>query len=245
MLPFPGCQPGDRYGCLGQVYRRAPNQRSPLLDNLVAHWQLEEASSTRFDSHGSNHLTDNNTVGQAAGKLGNAASFVASNEESLSIADNAALSMADIDFTIAGWVYFDMLDFCGVAGKWEAGPQLEYLVYYDGSNLRFCVSANGSTPTSIANSQTISATTWYFFVGWHDSVANTINISVNNNTPASLSHSTGVFDGTAPFELGRNDEGASWLNGRLDSVSIWKRVLTSAERTQLYNSGNGLDYPFS
>lgn len=24
----------------------------------------------------------------------------------------------------------------------------------------------------------------------------------------------------------------------------WKRVLTAAERTQLYNSGAGLDYPF-
>jgi hypothetical protein len=68
---------------------------------------------------------------------------------------------------------------------------------------------------------------------------------VNNNSAASVSHSTGVFNGTAPFHLGRNEEGLSWLNGRLDGVSIWKRILAAAERTQLYNSGSGLDYPFA
>jgi hypothetical protein len=54
-----------------------------------------------------------------------------------------------------------------------------------------------------------------------------------------------VFDGSAAFGLGRNEDSLAWLDGRLDSVSIWKRMLTAAERTQLYNSGNGLDYPFA
>lgn len=218
---------------------------SPLLTSLIAHWRLDEASGVRADAHGGNALTDNNTTGQAAGKLGNAALFVAANQESLSSGDNADLSMGDIDFTIAGWVYFTTTAFAGLAGKWGPGPVLEYLVYFDGTNIRFHVSANGGSNVSVANSHTISAGVWYFFVAWHDSVANTINLSVNNNTPASVSHSGGVFNGDAAFCLGRNEEGLSWLNGRLDSVSIWKRLLTAAERTQLYNSGNGLDYPFA
>jgi hypothetical protein len=245
MLPFPGCQPGDRYGCLGQIYRRSANQSSPLLSSLVAHWRLEEASGTRFDSHGGNDLSENNSVGSAAGKLGNAVLFAAANEESLAIADNGTLSMGDIDFTIAGWVYFESLGSGGLVSKWGAGPVLEYMVYFNGTNLQFLISANGSAAVSITNSQAVSATTWYFFVAWHDAMANTINLTVNNNTAASLSHSTGVFDGTAAFSLGRNEEGLSWLDGRLDSVSIWKRILTSGERTQLHNSGNGLDYPFA
>jgi hypothetical protein len=243
MLPFPGCQPGGPYGCVEHIYRRPVSARSPLLDSLISHWRLEEASGTRFDAHGANDLTENNTVASAVGKLGNAASFIAANQESLSIADNPSLSMGDIDFTIAGWVYLTTLDFTGLVGKWTAGT-VEYLVYYDGTNLRFYVSANGTTNANLANSQVISAATWYFFVAWHDSVANSINITVNNNTPASLTHSSGVFNGTAPFYLGFNQEGLTWLNGRLDSVSVWKRVLTSAERTQLYNAGAGLDYPF-
>ena len=80
--------------------------------------------------------------------------------------------------------------------------------------------------------------------GKHDAADDTINISVNNNTPASVTHSTGVFDSNASFYLGRNEEGGTWLGGRLDSISVWKRVLNSAERTLLYNGGSGLDYPF-
>ncbi|HKQ39583.1 MAG TPA: LamG-like jellyroll fold domain-containing protein, partial [Verrucomicrobiae bacterium] len=85
----------------------------------------------------------------------------------------------------------------------------------------------------------------YFFVVWHDATANTINISVNNTAAASTGHSTGVNSGTSALFLGLNEEGVAFLNGRLDSISIWKRLLTPSERTRLYNSGNGLDYPFN
>ena len=95
------------------------------------------------------------------------------------------------------------------------------------------------------NSQAIAINTWYFYVAWHDANANTINLSINNNTPATTAYSSGVHDGDAPFFLGLNEEGITYLNGRLDSVSIWKRLLTANEKTQLYNAGSGLDYPFS
>jgi|SRR5688572_30675063 len=234
---------GSRYlSC--DDFHRAPRRRGALLNNLVAHWRLDEASGVRADAHGSNSLGDINTVGQAAGKIGNAASFVAANEESLSIADNAALSMGDIDFTIAGWVRFDTLAGAGLVGKW-ATDSYEYLIYFDGTNLRFHVSDDGTSNVSVVNSASISANTWYFFVAWHDAVANTLNISVNDNAAASAAHSTGVYDGAASLYFGRNEEGLTYLNGRLDAISIWKRLLTASERTQLYNSGNGLDYPFN
>ena len=232
-----------------QFYRR-PRLAAPsaLLTSLIAHWRLEESSDTRFDAHSINHLTDNNSVGTAVGKFGSAAAFTALNQESLAIADNAALSMGDLDFTLGGWVYINVSggsSFTGIAGKWQVSGNLEYLLYFDASVFRFYVSANGSVPVNVASGTPISGATWYFVVAWHDSVANTINLQVNNGTVASLAHSSGVFNGTASFYLGRNEEGATYLDGRLDSFSIWKRVLTAPERTQLYNSGNGLDYPFA
>ena len=151
--------------------------------------------------------------------------------------------MGDIDFTIAGWVNFTALQMTGLAGKWASGS-LEYIVYTDGTKLRFHVSNNGFNNVSVVDTTTLATNTWYFFCCWHDATANTINISVNNNTPTSAAHSTGVYNGNAAFYLGRNEEGGTWLAGRLDSISVWKRVLTSAERTRLYNAGSGLDYPF-
>lgn len=232
-------------GCFiaGDDFIRAAEERSSLLNGLVAHWRLDEQSGARIDAHGGNDLADVNTVGQAAGKVGNAASFVAGNEESLSLADNAALSMGNLDFTIAGWVWFDTLASTGLAGKWASGS-LEYIVYFDGANLRLHVSSSGADNFSAVNSAIIAASTWYFFVAWHDAAADTLNLSVNNNAPASIAHTLGVHNGGAGFHLGRNEEGVSYLDGRLDSVSVWKRVLAAAERAQLYNSGNGLDYPF-
>jgi hypothetical protein len=90
------------------------------------------------------------------------------------------------------------------------------------------------------------ATTWYYVVAWHDSTANTINIQINNGTPTSLSHTLGVYaSGTGLFSIGSTGGTAAYMNGRIDEVSFWKRILTADERMTLYNSGNGLAYPFS
>ena len=68
------------------------------------------------------------TVYPGAVKSGNSAQFTAANIEYLSIVDNAALSMGDIDFTVAGWFYFDSVPGLNVAnhflGKWSG----EYLL---------------------------------------------------------------------------------------------------------------------
>src|SRR5881394_1372626 len=87
----------------GDLFFATGKRRSPWLTSLVAHWKLDQTSGLRADSHGGNDLADFNTVTFAAGKIGNAASFLGVNEESLGAADNAALSMGDIDFSIALW----------------------------------------------------------------------------------------------------------------------------------------------
>ena len=83
-----------------------------LLNGLVSWWDLDEASGTRFDSHTANDvndLTDNNTVTQATGKVGNAAQFTAANLEHLSKSSASNLGADDRDFTWAQWIYLDSL----------------------------------------------------------------------------------------------------------------------------------------
>ena len=53
---------GRQYSDLGRT-----GDGSNLLTNLVSWWELDEASGTRVDKHGSNDLTDNNTVTDAEG----------------------------------------------------------------------------------------------------------------------------------------------------------------------------------
>lgn len=216
-----------------------------LTDDLISYWELNEASGNAIDAHGSNDLTDNNTVGSAAGKINNARSFVSANTEFLSRATNADLETGDIDFTFSAWVNIsDKSTFRGFITKQQA--DIEYILRYDSSTdrLAFYVSSDGSGFTSVSanNFGSPSTSTWYFVTCWHDAAANTINIQVNNGTPNSASHSTGVKVGTNGFAIGGRASGGELWDGLIDQVGFWKRKLTDGERTELYNSGNGLSY---
>jgi hypothetical protein len=48
---------------------------------------------------------------------------------------------------------------------------------------------------------------------------------------------------TTRFSIGNFNNG-QFSSANVDEVGVWNRVLTSAEVTQLYNSGAGLQYPF-
>jgi hypothetical protein len=51
-------------GGVNLLYNQLP---AGLLTSLTSYWNLDELNSTRVDSHGSNDLTDNNTVTRALG----------------------------------------------------------------------------------------------------------------------------------------------------------------------------------
>lgn len=219
-----------------------------LTDNLEAFWELEEASGTRVDSAGANDLTDNNTVTQAAGKVGFAAQFTAANSESLTIADNASLSTGDIDFTLAGWIFQDTKTvYHGLAGKWTAaGNQREYLFDYDTASDRFrgVISADGITAVVVSanNLGSVSNATWYFIIFEHNATANTISIAVNNGIADSTAHTGGALNGTSAFRLGARDIAGTFHDGRIDQVGFWKRLLTAEEKIFLFNNGAGQSF---
>lgn len=219
-----------------------------LTDSLISYWKLDEASGTRYDSHATNHLTDNNTVGSATGKINNAANFNDSSSEYLSRDTNSDLESGDIDWTISCWVYAETgsqsyNDHIFVS-KDMIGDR-EYVVgYTEYESWGYIAQFNGITVTT----GDTNINTMKFIVAWHDAATNTLNIQINNGTIFSIG-TGGVYGaaGAAPFRIGsRNYTGSEGYNkGLIDEVGFWKRVLTSQERTLLYNSGSGLTYPFN
>jgi hypothetical protein len=188
-------------------------------------------------------------VTQAAGKINNSAQFTNANSESLSIGDNASLSTGNIDFTIAGWFMLDNKGANkGLAGKNVGGnfADFEWDLRYQASSDRLTFQVgNGVASTAVATANNLgspSTATWYYVVAWHDSVADTVNIQVNDGTVDSTAYSAGSWDSGHPFKIGATS--IFFGDGRIDEVGFWKRVLTSGERTSLYNSGSGLAYPF-
>jgi phosphodiesterase/alkaline phosphatase D-like protein len=228
------------------------NTAASITNNLQSYWKLDEASGTRFDSIGSNNLSEFGTggVGQAVGKLGNAALFVSANSQYLSIGDNASLrSGSNVSFTISAWVYLtsksaavDM-----IMAKEDSTGVGEYGLYYSSGSdrFKFAVYSSGN-PTVLANSLgSVSLNTWYFIVATHDGSAHTNTIRINDAYQDSIAAADAASDTAATFNIGYFPKFNYYSDSRIDSVGFWKRVLTPTEITELYNSGNGLEYPFN
>jgi len=214
-----------------------------LTDNLVFYAKLDEASGNRVDEVSATVLTDNNTVTSNPGKLVTSAQFTAANSEYLSKTDNAQLSSGDIDFTWTGWFYLDSLGAQrSVFGKSDNATVDEYRLLILATNVPTWYVNNTGVQASTFGA--CSASTWYFFCGQYDATNNLAKISINNGAFDTVSQTPGI-DTAHPFNIGANNGSAPYMNGRVDELGFWKRLLTAGEITQLYNAGNGLAYPFS
>ena len=223
-------------------------------DGLISWWKLDETTGTRVDSNGYNDLDQSSASApgySSTAKWGNSMDIEATNSEyrARNYSDLVGLNIGDNDFTMGGWFRWENI-ISGyshyMVGKWDdvSGNYREYLLFMSEStrSARFYVSADGSSSANAANSQYISTGTWYLVIGWHDASANYIYCQVNNNTPASTAWSNGINSGfSQQFKLGCTRTG-NGFDGLVDEFFCYDRVLTSTERTQIYNSGNGATY---
>jgi hypothetical protein len=230
-----------------------------LIDGLISYYNLDEASGTRFDSHGSNHLTDNNTVGSTE----DGAHFDRDNEEFLSITD-AAQSGLDLsgDFMISAWVIFDELpsdagsSFTLVSKFASSGNQQALrILFLDSGAMQVYVSGDGtssnrdfwtSTSTSLFTINTI-----YSIIVTYEVSAREFQVYVNDNNNEFVVEAQGVttnqgsvssiFNSSAPFMVGAVD-GSLYHDGVVAKLGIWPRLPATGELTQLYNNGVPLPY---
>jgi len=237
---------GDSY------WSRVDLGASTLATGILAFWALEEETGNRVDSVGIQHLVPTGTavqVSNAAGKIGQALAMNGTPATFLSVPDNATLSAGpNQSFSVACWVYVATTSVnMGFIGKGSATPTsntVEYMLWQYLDAWNFLI-GNGSSFVNLASPFPLVANQWCLLIGWYDADAERQYLQVNNGTPAQVANTAGSYDSTLPFEIGRTVGFSSQsLNGRLDMPCFWKRVLTAQEREQLWNSGNGLAYPF-
>lgn len=210
-----------------------------LTDNLVGYWSLDEASGARADSTANGYnLSDNSAVGSTTGKVGGCATFNGTTQF-LNRASNANLQLGDVDFSFACWVYpLSIGTTQCVASKRDT---LEWELRLEASGtLRLFFGDNAISV--LANTfGALSTGTWYHVVVWHDATANLIGISVNTTADTAADTGSGAAAHNGDFRIGA-ESGTTFFNGRVDEAGYWKRVLTSTERSTLYNGGAGLAY---
>jgi len=231
-----------------------------MRDNLVSWWKMDETSGSRADAHGSNTLTDNNTVGNGTGKQSNAGDFESGSSEYLSITD-ASQTGLDItgNLSISAWVRFESLpgsgNAMGILTKIGATAALRaYNFCYDNSwhsganRLVLQTWANYSQGTIGYVSWTPSLATWYHVVVVHTSSGSGTHTfyidGVAQTTTYTLQDVGSIQNTTASAFIGADqDSGVGrYFDGLIDEVAIWGRALSGSEVTTLYNGGSGVTY---
>lgn len=229
---------------------------SSLLTSLSGYWEMDEASGNRSDASGNGlTLTDTNTVTSQTGKVGtNCAEFTLANAERLTRADTAALSIGASSFTVAFWCYTtsqaaDMMIVTKDSGGDGGVGHREFQIYYAVASDNIRCSLYNSSDSGLSGSGLTATTfgavpnaTWFYVVWWVDAGASTVNFQINNGTVDSSTFTGSVNDSDHTFEVGCYSIGEQCFNGRIDGLGVWKRVLTTGERTSLYNSGSGVTY---
>lgn len=218
--------------------------------NLIAWWDMDEASNTTRADASSNayDLTDNiASVAQTTGLLNNAADFDGgAGSDGLNTTQAAAplLFPSDSDFSVSGWVSFDAMGAVNNRGVWGIED------FTRGYSLR--VPSGASTiqwwvkGTSVT-SGTLSTGTWYHVVTYHDSVNDEIGMIINDGTPITAAHSTGIdadlINPALKFIVGNLYNGGGYgIDAQVDEVSVWSKVLSGAEITTLYGAGTPAGY---
>lgn len=224
---------------------------SSLFSGVVAAWNLSDLT----DSTGrGNTLSNNNGATFVTGLLGNAVSLNGTSQF-LSIADNDDVSLGDRNRTIGLWVKWNTFSNRTILSKYLSGdagdPDAEYDLFWNYSNdgkIRWSVYRPGSSIVTVASNSALSQDNWYCILVWHDADNDLIGISINNDSPNT--QATGgplQASGTKDLRIGAGGDGGAplgsgFFSGLIDNVVIWNRVLSSNERADFFNAGNGIEF---
>jgi len=231
------------------------NEGASLLDNLLAHYKLDETSGTLYNSvPNSSDLTDtaNASLGYT-GKIGNGVYFDASTNyiRTANIGDLGLGGRDAVAFSL--WLKAD-------ASSWDLKYNFRFIQQYqiiqlsnenyDATHNRFHVGAFNDDASNYysAHHQDIIVGQWEHYV-----------VNVSDKGPIEIyrngvigTYYTNTFYGVfatpgTPLNIGGINgvySRPTAMKGVIDEVGIWSRPLSQIEVSTLYNNGNGKTYPF-
>ena len=227
---------------------------SPILTDLVSWWTMDETGGTddRMDSHGTMHLTAVNTPTSVAGKVNTATDFLDDNYESLYRADGLNYDLrGGRDFSIAGWYLSGSLfgspphDIVGSSkGSGSAGSDgVDYLIFLHGSLDKYAFKTAGAS-NAITLQTAIAPGGWDWIYAEYNAATNTMGFSVDNGTMQYQAGPTGGATAkNGAFAFGKYPSvNTGWADGTVDEWAFWSRLLSSDERSEIYNAGSGITY---
>jgi len=210
-------------------------------NGLVSWWKMDEGTGTTAPDTMNINIGTLGTGTSAptrstSGKIGNALSF--DGNDYVSISDSSTLRPSQI--TVTAWVK---------SSNWSGqthpmivakGVNQEYILWYDSEESKFGFRIGNVAVTSYSTT-TPANDTWYHLVGTYDGTTN--KIYLNGTLQDSDSYSGGIPANTRPLVFGAGSTSgtsySNFLNGIIDNVKIFNRILSSSEIDSEYRSIHG------
>lgn len=221
---------------------------SPITtDTLTAYYKLDEATGIVVDSVDSHSGINSGATRNVTGKIDKGFSFDGVNDR---VTLNQSLTGAG-NFTISFWINTTTASVDEPIVFGSSGNRVLFALNYNGNNAadpgNFKVYSGTHFSCATSEGLTLNNGTWQHVVFVRDITSTGSSlIYVNGKVCASYYGSVGTGDLLATDELmfGADSSLSSWYDGSLDEISVWNKTLNSSEIEILYNSNDGLTYPF-
>lgn len=225
----------------------------PLTVDLIDWFPLQEAADTsRVGAFAGHVLADNNGVGQTTGKVGaNAALFAQAGSDFLSLAnaDADAFQLGTSDRTFVVWIKLTVESTVSANIWYSMGGKSGMNGLHTGtsaSGVGFQAGINGSSQINIFTNQSIDmGTTWHLLISqwdrddkasqWIDNVANP---AIGNDISALDAEN---IQSSEDLRIGR-DPASLYADCSLEQLVVYNRLLTADEKTEFWNSGDGIQF---
>lgn len=219
-----------------------------LTDNIVSYWKLDESSGNAADSVGSRTLT-NTDVTYTTGKISNGAVFDGDSAKLVRSAEDLGITNA---WTFTCWVKPAAADMNG-KNILDIRPNtgaVNYIGIQGVANMAvralFFNSSGSVVKDYKSSNNALSNGNWTFICLSWDGTNYNIYINGNADNAVKTKDNSGTMTNTSRnLYIGVEAGSGNWWNGMIDEFGYWSRALSSDEITALYNSGNGLQYPFT
>ena len=217
-----------------------------LTTNLVNYWKLDESSGDAADSVASNTLMNRGTVTYVSGKINNGASTV---DHTSRFRMTSQPTTGSSDISVSMW-----LNWAGVGSyalTWGVNSNTQGVIF--GTSGHYTSASAYGAASSSTGTVAIDDGNWHHIVYVYDHTTGFktyVDGSTDGGTYAYTSLSVnsggiGYVSGAFWNGLSPDPGGDNGLTAIFDEIGVWSRVLNSTEVSQLYNSGNGLQYPFT
>ncbi len=205
-----------------------------LSVDLVSYYNFNEASGDLIDQYASNDGTNDGCEYEGTGHVGTSWQFVKANTDSVAL---GTMFPYGVDFTINCWIYKDSSTatdnmFGTVGGTKGINWGVE-----SGGKLRL-----GDGVAAFADStDTVTDGVWTMVTVAYD--GSNLFYWINGDDAGTPAY-TSVLTTEKSYDIGKSGAG-NYMDGKIDEMSLWNRILTQEEIDDLYNSGAGITYESS